>query len=74
MTKLWPMRCEQLCYRGFWDHSLKGALLSPSFLFADWNGNAMAGTLSSIWVHEDEGPAQGLCSRLLDRAGSPRTL
>lgn len=74
MAKLWPMRCEQLCYCGFWDRSLKGTPLSPSFLFADWNGRVMAGALSFIWVHEDAGSAQELSSRLLDRAGSPRTL
>lgn len=45
---------------------------NPSFpfLYADWNGSVMAGALSSIWVHKDGGPAQGLYSRLLDRAGS----
>lgn len=58
---------------GFWESSWKRVCPSP-FLFAYWNGDVMAGVLPSTWVLEDEGPAQGLCSRRLDRVGSPRTL
>lgn len=60
MSKLWPLRCEQLCHTGFWESSLKGKGLAPllsSLLFAAQNGTVMAGASPSIWIHEDGGLA-----------------